>query len=135
MAGYQHVMIIGNVGKEPELKTIGTGSQVCKFSVAVNERWKDKSGEKQERAEWFNVVAWGTLARVCSDYLHKGSPVSVEGTLKTRSYDDERGIKRYMTDLVAKGVTFLGSKGEGGVQPGPMDDAPVADDDDFGVPF
>lgn len=132
MAGYQHIVVIGNIGREPELKTVGS-SQVCNFSVAANETWKDKDGQKQERAEWFNVQAWGTLAQVCGEYLHKGAQVSVAGKMRTRSYDDESGKKRYATDLVAQTVTFLGS---GGSKPAGNDGGtasePYTDDE---IPF
>jgi len=100
---------IGNLGKIPETKTVGD-STVCNFSLAMNEKWKDKSGEDKEKTEWVNVVCWGKLADIVSKYLTKGSKAYVEGKLTTRSWEDKNGEKRYTTEIVASSVLFLDSK-------------------------
>jgi len=111
-------IICGNLGKDPELTYTQSGNAVCKFSVAVNEKWTDSSGEKKEQTEWFNVVVWRGLAETCGKYLEKGRQVLVEGKIQTRSWEDDQGNKRYMTELVAKEVQFLGGGGQGGGQGG-----------------
>jgi len=105
--GLNKVMIIGNVGREPELRFTANGKPVTSFSVAVSRRWTDSRGQRREETEWFNVVAWGNLAEICSRYLVKGAQVYVEGRLQTRSWDDEQGQRQYRTDVVANEVTIL----------------------------
>lgn len=108
------VIIVGNLGKDPEVR-FTTGSQpVCKFPVATTEKWKDQSGQLQERTEWHNVVVWGKQAETCGQYLAKGRQVYVEGSIRSRSYDDKEGNKRYITEIVARDVRFLGQGGGGG---------------------
>src|SRR5690606_26707219 len=106
-------IILGNLGKDPEVRFTNSGQAVCQFSVATSERWLDSDGNKQERTEWHNVVVWGKQAENCGQYLNKGSQVFVEGRIQTRSYDDKDGNKRYMTEIVAKDVRFLGGKSGG----------------------
>ena len=109
------IFIIGNLGKDPEVRFIDSGKAVAKFPVATSEKWTDSDGNKQERTEWHNVVVWGKQAETCGQYLEKGRQVFIEGSVRTRSYDDKEGVKRYMTEIVARDVRFLGgSKGEGG---------------------
>ncbi len=108
MGGLNKAMLIGRLGGDPEIKTIGTGDTVCNFSMATSENWM-KDGEKQERTEWHRVVAWGRLAEVCVNYLAKGKQVYVEGKLQTRSYEDNEGIKRWSTEIRAFTVQFLDS--------------------------
>lgn len=105
------VQIIGNLGQDPEMKYTPNGDAVTNFSVAVNETWKNKAGEKQSRTEWFNVVCWRQLAELCSQYLSKGRPVYLSGKLQTRSWDGTDGVKHYRTELVADRVQFLGDGG------------------------
>lgn len=110
MAGsLNKAMIIGNVTRDPELRATPSGQSVCTFGVATNRVWKDKTtGERKEDAEFHNIVAWGRLADTCSQYLHKGSKVYVEGYLKTRSWDDQQsGVKKYRTEIVAGSMTML----------------------------
>ena len=102
MASINKVIIVGRLGKEPELKDVGQ-SQVCKFSVATSEKWTDKNGQKQERTEWHNIVVWGKLADICGTYLKKGSEVYIEGKLQTESYEKD-GQKKYITNIVAATV-------------------------------
>ena len=111
------INIIGNLGKDPELRYTPSGDAVCNFSVAVTEKYKNKQGEPQEETEWFNVVVWRNLAEICGKYLTKGKPVYIGGKIKTRSYDDRDGNKRYMTELVASNMEMLGSKGDSGMSP------------------
>ncbi len=100
--------IIGNLGKTPDLRRTPSGQPVCDFTVATNDAYTDKSGEKRETTEWHNVVVWGRSAENCDTYLAKGSPVCVEGRLQTRSWDDKQtGKKQYKTEIVASRVHFL----------------------------
>ena len=104
------VILIGNLGKDPEMKFTSTGKITCKFSLATNARWTD-NGEKKEAVTWHNIETWGRLAEICNKYLHKGSQVYVEGRIDNRSWDDQ-GIKKYYSSVVAEKVRFLDSKGE-----------------------
>ncbi len=138
------MIIVGNLGADPEVRYTPSGSAVANFSVATSESWKDKNtGEKKERTEWHRIVVWGKLGELCGEYLSKGRQVYVEGRLQTRSYDDKEGVKRYMTEIIATDVQFLGSKESGGGRPAggaapPRDSfggpgaPPPADDD---IPF
>lgn len=107
MSGVNKVILIGHLGGDPEAKAVGDKT-VCQFSIATNESWTDKSGNKQEKVEWHKIVVWGKLADNCAKYLSKGREVFVEGRIQTRTYDDKEGIKRYMTEIVANEVKFLG---------------------------
>ena len=108
--------LIGNLGKDPEVKYTPSGTAMAKFSLATNERYKDKSGEFQERTEWHNIVAWQRLAEIAGEYLKKGRSVYIEGRIQTRSWDDKQtGQKKYMTEIVANDLVLLsGGRGEGG---------------------
>ncbi|MSP17901.1 MAG: single-stranded DNA-binding protein, partial [Myxococcales bacterium] len=111
--GVNKVILIGNLGADPELKYTSGGQAVCDLRMATNESWTDKQGQKQERTEWHRVVLWGKPAEICKQYLSKGSRVYIEGRLQTRSWDDKEGQKRYSTEIVANDFMFLGGKGEG----------------------
>jgi single-strand DNA-binding protein len=116
MAGINKVIIVGRLGKDPEIRYTPSGSAVANFSVATSEEWKDKnSGEKKERTEWHRIVAFDKLGEICGKYLSKGRQVYVEGKLQTSSYEKE-GVKRYSTDIIASNVEFLGSREGGGEQ-------------------
>ena len=104
-------MIIGRVTKDPETRAIPSGQNVSSFSVATNRQWTDQSGQKQERAEFHNIVAWRKLADICQQYLKKGSKVYIEGRIETRSWDDQQGVKKYRTEIVAQNMIMLDSKG------------------------
>jgi len=108
------VILIGNLGSDPELKYTPSGAAVTNFNVATNEVWNDKDGNKQERTEWHRVVLWRKLAEIAGEYLKKGSKVYLEGRLQTRSWEDKDGVKRYTTEVVADNMTMLDSKGEVG---------------------
>lgn len=111
-------MLIGNLGKDPELRYTSSGVAVATFSLATNESWKDQDGNTQERTEWHNIVAWRKLAEICGEWLKKGKKVYIEGRIQTRSYDDKNtGAKKYITEIVADSMIMLDSRGgEGGAQ-------------------
>lgn len=123
MAGVNKVILIGNLGRDPELRRIQSGSSVVSFSLATTERWTDKSGERKDRTEWHNIVAWGKLADLANQYLKKGRSVYIEGRITTRSWDDKDGIKKYKTEIVANQIQFLGSPGDTGSSSAPADEA------------
>jgi len=107
------VILLGRLGKDPELKYTPSGQAVTKFSLATSERWKDKaSGEFQEKTEWHNIVCWAKLAETANQYLTKGSSVYVEGRLQTRTWDDKEGKKHYMTEVIVGEMVFTGGRSE-----------------------
>lgn len=101
------VMIIGNMARNPELKTIPSGQSVCNFAVATNRQWTGQDGQKQEQVEFHNIVAWGKLAEICNQYLAKGRKVFIEGRLQTRDWEGQDGVKRYRTEIVAENMIML----------------------------
>ena len=107
MASVNKVILIGNLGKDPEIRTTPQGTTLARFSVATTTAWKDASGAKQERTEWHDIVAWEKLAQICGEYLVKGKQVYVEGSLQTRSWEDQNGQKRYKTEIKANNVVML----------------------------
>lgn len=110
------VILVGRLGKDPELKYTASGTPFCRFSMATDDVWNDKgSGERQERTEWHNIVAWDRLAEICNQYLTKGKLVYIEGSLQTREWDDQEGNKRKTTEIRARDMVMLsGGAGEGG---------------------
>jgi single-strand DNA-binding protein len=109
------VILLGNLGKDPEVKYTPSGTPVAKFSLATNERYKDKGGEWQERTEWHNIVAWQRLAEIVGEYVKKGSKLYIEGRLQTSSWEDKQsGEKKYRTEIVASDLVLLSGRGEGG---------------------
>ncbi|MCI5142766.1 MAG: single-stranded DNA-binding protein, partial [Candidatus Electrothrix sp. ATG1] len=108
------VILIGNLGADPELKYTQSGVAVATLSIATNERWKDKDGQQQEQTEWHRVIAWRQLAEICNEYYNKGARVYVEGKLQTRKWQDQNGNDRYTTEIVAREMKILSSRGEGG---------------------
>ena len=105
------VMLIGNLGKDPEIRYTGAGLPVATFSLATNESWKDQEGNLQERTEWHNIVAWSKLAEICQQYLKKGKKIYIEGRIQTRSYDDKNtGQKKYITEILANSMLLLDSR-------------------------
>ncbi|MFP6623974.1 MAG: single-stranded DNA-binding protein [Myxococcota bacterium] len=151
MAGVNKAILIGNLGRDPELRYTQSGQAVVNFSIATSENWTDKGGERQERTEWHRVVAWGKTGELCAQYLSKGRTVYVEGRIQTREWEDREGQKRTTTEINAQTVTFIGGRGEsggaaggggtagggggaaggGGSEPGPESGPPPAED----VPF
>ena len=105
--GINKVILIGNLGGDPELKYTPSGSSVTNFNLATNESWVDGKGERQEKTEWHRIVVWGKLAEICNEYLKKGSKIYIEGRLQTRSWDGQDGNKRYTTEIVARDMQML----------------------------
>ena len=108
MASVNKVILIGNLGRDPETRFTPGGAQVCNFTLATNEQWKDKSGQRQERTEWHRIVVWGKQAEICKEYLAKGRQVYVEGSLQTREWNDRDGNKRTTTEIRAIRIQLLG---------------------------
>ncbi|MDO8528025.1 MAG: single-stranded DNA-binding protein [Deltaproteobacteria bacterium] len=114
MASVNKVILIGNLGADPEKKVTGGGLTMCNLRIATTDKWTDKQGQKQEKTEWHRVVVFGPQADNCVKYLAKGRQAYIEGRIQTRSWDDQQGVKKYMTEIVADRVQFLGgSPGQG----------------------
>jgi single-strand DNA-binding protein len=138
MAGINKVILIGNLGKDPEVRSLEGGAKVASFSLATSESYKTKDGQKVDQTEWHNIVVWRGLAEVAEKYLKKGSQIYLEGKIRTRSWDDKEGNKKYITEIIADTFTMLGSKRDDAPQnsnvqsqeisspaaPGPDDDLP-----------
>lgn len=115
MKSVNKVILIGTLGRDPEIRSTANGMNVAKFSIATNERYKDRDGQWQERTEWHNIVCWQRLAEIVRDYTHKGDRIYIEGRLQTSSWDDKQtGEKKYRTEIVANDLVLIGGKGEGG---------------------
>ena len=112
MASLNKVMLIGNLGADPEIRYTPSGAAVANFNMATRAQWTTKEGEKQDRTEWHRIVAWRRLGEICGEYLHKGSLVYIEGSLQTRSWEDRDGNKRYTTEIVAQGMQMLDRAGK-----------------------
>ena len=110
MRGLNKVMIIGQSGRDPEMRYTPSGRPVTSFSVATTRSWTSSEGDRREETEWFNVVAWGNLAEICKQYLRKGQPVYVEGRLQTRGWEDQEGKKHFRTELVANEVIIMSER-------------------------
>jgi single-strand DNA-binding protein len=143
MAGINKAIIVGRLGRDPELRYTPDGTAIANFSVATSEEWTDKtSGEKKERTEWHRIVAYRRLGEICGEYLSKGRQVYIEGRIQTRDWEDKDGVKRYTTEIIASQMQMLGSKDDkGGSRPassgaspefGGPPDATNQDDD---IPF
>lgn len=115
--GVNKVILIGRLGQEPELRYTGSGTAVCNLRLATDDSYRDSDDNLVERTEWHNVVAWARLAEICNEYLDKGSQIYVEGRLQTRQWEDRDGNTRYSTEVVARNVQFLDSRGGGGAPP------------------
>ena len=114
MASINKVMLIGNLGKDPEIRYMPSGDAIANLTLATTENWKDKAGEKQEKTEWHRVSMFGRLAEIAGEYLKKGSSVYIEGKLQTRKWQDKEGNDRYTTEIVANEMKMLGSRASGG---------------------
>ena len=114
MAGVNKVILVGNLGKDPEVRHLESGRAVANFSLATSETYKNREGEKVTHTEWHNIVLWTPLAEIGERFLKKGSQVYIEGKLTTRSYDDKEGIKRYIVEVVGRELTLLGRPSESG---------------------
>jgi len=124
MAGVNKVILIGNLGRDPEISYTPAGLAIAKFSIATSDTWKDKAtGDKREKTEWHRVVVFGKLAEICGEYLVKGKQVFIEGRLQTSSWEKD-GIKRYSTDIIASEMRMLGSKNDYNAPAGASTDTP-----------
>ena len=113
MSSVNKVILIGNLGSDPEVRYTPGGSAVANFNIATNEVWNNKEGNREERTEWHKIVCWNRTAELCGEYLSKGRTVYIEGRIQTRDWEDKEGNKRYTTEVVAQTVKFLGGRGEG----------------------
>lgn len=141
MASVNKAILIGNLGKDPELRYTPAGVAVCTFSLATTEKWRDKtSNEMKESTTWHNIVLWRRQAEVAKEYLSKGSPVYIEGRIQTRSYDDKEGNKKWITEIVGDRLQMLGRRGEGtdhttqAAAPDAPEAPPLSEEDDD-LPF
>ena len=114
MASVNKVILLGNLGSDPELRYTPSGRAVANFSLATHEQWTGKDGEKGERTEWHRIVAWGRLGEICGEYLHKGSQVYIEGRIQSRTWEDREGNKRYTTEIIAQTMQMLGAPSKDG---------------------
>jgi single-strand DNA-binding protein len=114
MRGLNKVLLIGNLGRDPEIRHTPSGTPVANFTLATNESFNDRSGNRQDRTEWHRIVVWSKLAEICNQYLRKGSQVYLEGRIQTRQWEDQQGQKRSTTEIVAINMVMLGGRGEGG---------------------
>jgi len=110
MAGINKVILVGNLGKDPEVKTLENGAKVANFTLATSESYKNRDGQRVTQTEWHNIVLWRGLAEIAEKYLHKGNQVYIEGKIKTRSWDDKDGVKRYTTEILGDNLTMLGGR-------------------------
>ena len=135
MASVNKAILIGNLGKDPDLRYTPSGQAVATFSLATNERYKDKDGQLVDRTEWHNIVVWGTQAETAKEYLKKGRQIFVDGRIAYRTYDDREGNKRYITEVVAQRIQFLGRREEvpETVPAEPEMDAPTSEEEN--LPF
>lgn len=135
MASLNKVILIGNLGKDPELKTFENGGSVCNFSIATSESYKNKAGEKVTDTQWHNITMWNPLSEIADKYLKKGSQVCIVGKVTSRSYEDKDGIKRYVTEIRANEMTMLGGgKKDEGADPAPVESGSASTDGDD-LPF
>jgi len=139
MRGVNKVILVGNLGADPEVRYSSNGTPVTTFRIATNEPWLNRdTGEREQRTEWHRVVAFGKLGEICAEYLRKGKQVFVEGRLRTRSWEDREGNRRWVTEVVATNVIMLGSPGDTGTEFSlpeedlPFEESPAEEDD---VPF
>ena len=130
--GVNKVILVGHLGADPDMRYTPSGQGVCELRLATSESWNDKNGQRQERTEWHRIVVWGKRAEVCSKYLAKGRQVFVEGRIQTRTYDDKDGNKRYITEIIANDVQFLGGGKEGGGGGGRGEGPPAPAEGDMG---
>ncbi|KFN44419.1 single-stranded DNA-binding protein [Arenimonas oryziterrae] len=119
--GINKVILVGTLGRDPEVRYSQSGTTLTTVSVATNESWKDKNGEKQERTEWHRVKFFGKLADIAGEYLKKGGQVYIEGSLRTEKYTDKSGVEKYSTDIIASDMQMLGGKSEGGGERAPRE--------------
>jgi single-strand DNA-binding protein len=127
-------ILVGRLGRDPETRFTSGGQAVCNFTMATDETYKDRNGERQKRTEWHRIVLWGKLAELAQQYLKKGSLVFIEGRIQTRQWDDREGQKRNTTEIVATGMRFLGGRGDGGPSSGGGQAGGAEPDSQAGIP-
>jgi single-strand DNA-binding protein len=132
MAGVNKVILVGNLGKDPEVRHLEGGTAVASFTLATSEVYKDKSGQRVEQTEWHNIVVWRSLAEIAEKYLKKGMSIYLEGKLRTRSWEDKDKVKRYSTEIIADTFTMLGKKENSN---GASDDIPTTSKTGDDLPF
>jgi single-strand DNA-binding protein len=120
MAGINKVILVGHLGRDPEVRTTESGVKVARFTMATTESYKDKEGERKDMTEWHTIICWRGLAEVAEKYLNKGKQIYVEGRLRTRSWEDNNGAKRYVTEVFADNFVMLGTRQDGGLPPMPI---------------
>lgn len=140
MASVNKVILIGNLGADPELRYTPSGAAVANFNMATTEKWKDKDGQSQERTEWHRIILWSRQAEIAKEYLRKGSSVYIEGRIQNRSYEDKDGVKKYISEIVGQRMQFLGGRGggqaaEGGSSEPPPEPPGNLDKEDDDLPF
>lgn len=140
MASVNKAILVGNLGRDPELKYMPNGDAVCNFSIATTDSWKDRDGNPQDKTEWHNIVAFRKLAEICGEYLKKGKQVYIEGKIQTRSWEDKDGVKKYTTEIVANQMQMLGRRDEAiedsySPPPSAPSEPPKTNDDDDDLPF
>ncbi len=139
--GLNKAILIGNLGRDPEVRYTPSGLGVANFSIATSETWTNKEGEKETRTEWHRIVAFGKLGEICGEYLSKGKQVYIEGRIQTRDWEDKDGIKRYTTEIVASQMLMLGSRDAGeplrteGSTFKDFQDSPIQAPEDDDIPF
>ena len=133
MSMINKVILIGNLGADPEIRYTQSGTAVATFNLVTTERWRGQDGQTQEQTEWHRIVAWAKLAEICGEYLHKGSRVYIEGKLQTRKWQDNDGVDRYTTEIIAKEMKMLTGRESGGRDVAPEPGPPTNFGDD--VPF
>jgi single-strand DNA-binding protein len=132
MAGVNKVILVGNLGKDPEVRHLEGGTAVASFTLATSEAYKDKSGQRVEQTEWHNIVVWRNLAEIAEKYLKKGMSIYLEGKLRTRAWEDKDKVKRYTTEIIADTFTMLGKKENGS---GSTDEIPTTSKTGDDLPF
>jgi single-strand DNA-binding protein len=142
MAGVNKVILVGNLGKDPEVRHLENGASVANFPIATTESYKDRNGNRQETTEWHNIVLWRGLADIAEKYLRKGNQVYIEGKLRTRSWEDKEGNTRYTTEVIGDNLTMLGGRpSESSESPSMKSEAPsnkaktAVEEDDDDLPF
>ena len=131
--GVNKAILVGNLGADPELRYTPSGRPVATFRIATTDVWTDANGERQERTEWHRIVAWDRLAEICGEYLRKGSKVYIEGRIQTRVWEDQNGVQRYTTEIVARDMRMLDTKPSVPEEPAVEEPPPIEEEED--LPF
>jgi single-strand DNA-binding protein len=137
MLGVNKVILVGNLGADPEVRYSSTGTAVTNFRIATSENWTNREGGRETRTEWHRVVAFGKLGEICAEYLNKGKQIFVEGRLRSRSWEDKEGSKRWITEIVATNIVMLGTAGEQvkGVAGESLEEPPELAQEEDDIPF